>query len=156
MSRNEVPALLERFRGYLRDHGLPVTRQRDLIAETLFAASDHPSAESLQRALRAAGARIGTATVYRTLELMVGAGLARAHDFGQGVRRYEAVGAGEQHEHLVCRRCGRVVEFANERLERMLPALADEYGFQHQQHRVEIYGICQDCRRRDVAGLTPE
>ena len=136
MSRNEVPALLERFRGYLRDHGLPVTRQRDLIAETLFAASDHPSAESLQRALRAAGARIGTATVYRTLELMVG--------------------AGEQHEHLVCRRCGRVVEFANERLERMLPALADEYGFQHQQHRVEIYGICQDCRRRDVAGLTAE
>jgi Fe2+ or Zn2+ uptake regulation protein len=38
----------------------------------------------------------------------------------------------------------------------MLPVLADEYGFQHQQHRVEIYGICQDCSRRDVAGLTAE
>lgn len=156
MSRPEVPALLERFRGYLRDHGLPVTRQRDVIAETLVRATDHPSVESLQRALRASGARIGTATVYRTLELMVGAGIARAHDFGEGVRRYEAVAAGEQHEHLVCRRCGRVVEFANERLERMLPTLADEYGFQHQQHRVEIYGICQNCRRRDVAGLAAE
>ena len=156
MSRPELPSLLERFRGYLRDNGLPVTRQRDLIAETLFAATDHPSAESLQRALRATGARIGTATVYRTLELMVGAGLARAHDFGEGARRYEAVVGGEQHEHLVCRRCGRVIEFSNERLERMLPVLADEYGFQHQQHRVEIYGICQDCSRRDVAGLTAE
>src|SRR5512143_4169339 len=104
LSRPELPGLLERFRGYLRDNGLPVTRPRDLRAETLLAATDHPSAESLQRALRATGARIGTATVYRTLELMVGAGLARAHDFGEGARRYEAVVAGEQHEHLVCRR----------------------------------------------------
>ena len=156
MGRTDLAPLLERFRGYLRDNGLPVTRQRDLIAETLFGATDHPSAESLQRALRAGGARIGTATVYRTLELMVGAGLARAHDFGEGVRRYEAVVAGEPHEHLICRRCGRVIEFSSERLERMLPALADEYGFQHQQHRVEIYGTCRDCRRRDVAGLTAE
>ena len=98
--------------------------------------------------------RIGTATVYRTLELMVGAGLAQAHDFGEGVRRYETVHGEEGHGHLVCRRCGGVVEFSNERLERMLPVLADEQGFQHQEHRIEIYGICRDCGRRDVAGLT--
>ena len=47
------------------------------------------------------------------------------------------------HEHLICERCGTVVEFANERLERMLPVLADEHGFQHQRHRVEIYGVCR-------------
>ena len=154
MNRRESTELVERFRHFLRERGLPVTRQRDLIAGTLASATGHPSAETLARALRADGARIGTATVYRTLELMVGAGLAQAHDFGEGVRRYETVHGEEGHGHLVCRRCGGVVEFSNERLERMLPVLADEQGFQHQEHRIEIYGICRDCGRRDVAGLT--
>ena len=154
--RPDAGPLVERFRDFLRQRGLPVTRQRDLVASTLAEAADHPSVESLERALHAAGAKIGTATVYRTLELLVGAGLARAHDFGEGLRRYEAIAGAEPHEHLICRRCGRVIEFSNERLERMMPVLADEYGFQHEQHRVEIYGICQDCRRRDVAGLIAE
>ena len=90
---------------------------------------------------------MGTATVYRTLEVLVESGLVRAHDFGEGFKRYEPMPAQAHHEHLICERCGRVVEFANERLERMLPILADEHGFQHQRHRVEIYGVCRDCRQ---------
>jgi Fur family ferric uptake transcriptional regulator len=57
------------------------------------------------------------------------------------------------HEHLICERCGRVEEFANERLERMLPVLADEHGFQHRRHRVEIYGVCRTCRRQELRPL---
>jgi Fur family ferric uptake transcriptional regulator len=79
----------------------------------------------------------------------------RAHDFGEGFRRYEPMPAQAHHEHLICLRCGRVVEFANERLERMLPLLADEVGFQHTRHRVEIYGLCRDCRERDLGALQP-
>jgi Fur family transcriptional regulator, ferric uptake regulator len=149
---HDAPAFVGRFREYLRRHGLPVTRQRDLIAGTLARDAEHPSAESLARALRSSGAHIGTATVYRTLELMVGAGLARASDFGGRVRRYEAIGGA--HGHLVCRRCGRITEFASELLERMMPVLADEHGFMHEEHRIEIHGICTDCGRRDVAGLS--
>ncbi len=52
------------------------------------------------------------------------------------------------HEHLICLRCGAVEEFAHERLERMLPIIADEHRFQPERHRVEIYGVCRACQRR--------
>ena len=96
------------------------------------------------------GERVGLATIYRTLEVLVESGLVRAHDFGEGFKRYEPKAQQAGHEHLICIRCGRVVEFQNERLERMLPIIADEHAFQHQQHRVEIHGVCPDCRRRDL------
>ena len=153
LARGEGAALLDRFRRYLRDHRLPVTRQRDLVAEIVFGSDEHLSVDEIQRRLSERGERVGTATVYRTLEVLVESGLVRAHDFGEGFKRYEPMPAQAHHEHLICVRCGRVVEFANERLERMLPIFADEHGFQHQHHRVEIYGVCRECRQRDLGGL---
>jgi Fur family ferric uptake transcriptional regulator len=155
LSRGEGAALLERFRRYLRDHRLPVTRPRDLVAETVFLSDDHLSVDAIQRRLKERGVRVGTATVYRTLDVLVQSGLVRAHDFGEGYKRYEPMPTQAHHEHLVCVRCGRVVEFANERLERMLPIIADEHAFQHQRHRVEIYGVCRECRQRDLGTLAP-
>ena len=108
---------------------------------------------AIRRELKQRGERVGTATVYRTLDLLVESGLVRAHDFGEGFKRYEPMAAQADHEHLICQRCGRVVEFANERLERMLPILADEHGFQHQRHRLEIYGVCRECRQRELGPL---
>jgi Fur family ferric uptake transcriptional regulator len=150
LARGEGAALLDRFRRYLRDHRQPVTRQRDLIAQAVFLSDEHLSVEEIQRLLKEQGEAVGTATVYRTLEVLVESGLVRAHDFGEGFKRYEAMPAQAHHEHLICERCGRVVEFQNERLERMLPIIADEHGFQHQRHRVEIYGVCAECRRREL------
>jgi Fur family transcriptional regulator, ferric uptake regulator len=153
LDRGEGPALLERFRRFLRDHRLPVTRQRDLVAQTVLLAEDHLSVDGIRRRLRDKGERVGTATVYRTLDVLLESGLVRAHDFGEGFKRYEPMPAQAHHEHLICERCGRVVEFQNERLERMLPVIADEHGFQHDRHRVEIYGVCRECRQRELAPL---
>jgi Fur family ferric uptake transcriptional regulator len=153
LARGEGAALVERFRRYLRDHRQPVTRQRDIVAQVVLLAEDHPSVEGIRRALRARGENIGVATVYRTLDVLVQSGLVRAHDFGEGFKRYEPMPAHTDHEHLICERCGRVVEFQNERLERMLPIIADEHAFQHQRHRVEVYGVCRDCRQRELGPL---
>jgi Fur family transcriptional regulator, ferric uptake regulator len=150
LARAEGAALLDRFRRYLRDHRLPVTRQRDLVARIVFLSEDHPSVDAIIRRLRERNEAVGTATVYRTLEVLVESGLVRAHDFGEGFKRYEPVSAQAHHEHLICERCGNVVEFQNERLERMLPSIADEHAFQHSRHRVEIYGVCRDCLRREL------
>ena len=150
----ERGALLDRFRGWLRDHRLPVTRQREVVAELVFASDEHLSVEGMRRALRERGERVGVATLYRTLELLVSAGLVREHEFGEGFRRFEPAAAQARHEHLICVRCGRVVEFANESLERMLPIIADEHAFLHQRHRVEIFGTCRECRQRDLGSLT--
>lgn len=154
LTRGEGAALVERFRRHLRDHRLPVTRQRDLIAETVFLSDEHLSVDAIQKRLRELGEHVGTATIYRTLDVLVQSGLVRAHDFGEGFKRYEPMPQESRHEHLICVRCNKVVEFQNERLERMLPIIADEHAFLHQRHRVEIYGLCQECRRRDLGPLT--
>jgi Fur family transcriptional regulator, ferric uptake regulator len=153
LDKVEAAAHTERFRRYLREHHQPITRPRDLVAQVIFLAEDHLSVDAIRRELRQQGEQVGTATVYRTLELLVECGLVRAHDFGEGFKRYEAMAAQSGHEHLICQRCGRVVEFINERLERMLPVLADEHGFQHQRHRLEIYGVCRECRQRELGPL---
>jgi Fur family ferric uptake transcriptional regulator len=156
LSRGEGAALLERFRRHLRDQHLPVTRQRDLIAQTVLTSDEHLSVETIQRRLKDQGERVGTATIYRTLDVLVRSGLVRAHDFGEGFKRYEPMPQQAHHEHLICLRCGKVVEFQNDRLERMLPIIADEHAFQHQRHRVEVYGLCRECRRRDLGPLAED
>ena len=155
LSKDQVVELAERFRRWLRDHRLPVTRQRDAVATALFEAEAHLSADGLQRRLREQRQRIGTATVYRTLDILVEAGLVRAHDFGEGVRRFEASPDQGDHGHFVCTRCGAVTEFTHERVDRMLGFLADENGFLLHRHRVELHGLCRDCQRRDLEPLRP-
>lgn len=150
LGTGEGAQLVERFRRYLRDHRQPVTHQRDTIAELVLTSDDHLSAEQVRKRLAERGERVGLATIYRTLELLEKSGLARAHDFGQGFKRFEPMPSQADHEHLICVRCGKVVEFAHERLERMLPIIADEHGFQPERHRVEIYGVCQQCQRRGL------
>ena len=156
LARGEGAALLERFRRHLKDRHLPVTRQRDLVAQTVLTSDEHLSVEAIQRRLKDQGEHVGTATIYRTLDVLVRSGLVRAHDFGEGFKRYEPMPQQAHHEHLICLRCGKVVEFQNDRLERMIPIIADEHAFQHQRHRVEVYGLCRECRRRDLGPLAED
>ncbi len=145
--------LLETFRRYLRDHSLPVTHQRLAVAEAIFFSGDHLSAEDIAGQVAKGGAGpVGTATVYRTLELLVGSGLVTEHDFGEGFKRYEpgssgGEGGGQPHEHCICSSCGAVTEFSNDRLERMIALLAEEVAFRPHHHRLEIYGLCRRCQQ---------
>ncbi|MGB7213206.1 MAG: transcriptional repressor [Gemmatimonadales bacterium] len=141
----DVEALLERFRRWLRDHRLPVTAPRERVAQAIFAADGHPSADGVARSLRTGGAPVGVATVYRTIELLVASGLIRARDFGEGARRFEPSMGNDDHGHFICRRCGAVTEFSTERLQRMLPLMADEAGFRLERHDVALHGVCQLC-----------
>src|SRR3954467_3535649 len=150
LDKAEGTALLERFRRHLREHRQPITRQRELVAQVALLSEDHLSVEAIRRELKQRGEQVGVATVYRTLDLLVQSGLVRSQEFGEGFKRYEPMPAQTDHEHLICEQCGRVVEFQNERLERMLPIIADEHAFQLARHRVEIYGFCRECRQRDL------
>jgi Fur family ferric uptake transcriptional regulator len=139
-------AAVESFRGYLREHNLPVTAQRLAIAEVILSSDRHLSAEEVAAELTVRGAAAGTATVYRTLELLVKSGLAVERDFGEGFRRYESARDIPHHEHLLCTVCGRVTEFRDERLERMTTLIAETHGFARQRHRLVIYGVCAECQ----------
>lgn len=136
-----------RFVAYLREQNLPVTAQRLAIAEALLTSERHLSAEEVAAEVARGGGRVGTATVYRTIDTLLASGLLVERDFGEGFRRFEPVRDVPHHEHLLCTVCGRVVEFRDERLERMTTLAAEARGYARQSHRLVIYGVCEGCQR---------
>ena len=144
------------FGRYLRDQGLPVTQQREAVAEVVFASEDHLSVEDIELALRDRGERIGKATIYRTLDLLVRSRLVEEHDFGEGFKRYEhRLSARPIHEHMICVECGTVTEFESNELYRIENRVRAEYGFVPVRRRLEIYGLCKTCQDAGVE-LTTE
>lgn len=144
----DCTSAIDAFLAYLRDHNLPVTAQRHAIAEVVLCSDRHVSADEIERELWSRGAAVGTATIYRTLDVMVRSGLVVERDFGEGFRRFEPARDEPHHEHLICTVCGRVVEFREERLERMTMLLAEEHDFLRSRHKLVIEGVCSACRAR--------
>ncbi len=139
------------FGRYLHDQGLPVTQQRQAVAEVIFNADAHPSVDDIDDQLRGRGDRIGKATIYRTVDLLVRSRLVEEHDFGEGFKRYEhRLSQRPVHEHLICLECGIVLEFESRELYSVENRVRREHGFVPLRHRLEIYGLCQAC---DEAGV---
>jgi len=126
--------------------GLRRSRTRDAVVATFFAAPRHVSVEELSDRVRETDGGIGHATVYRTLRLLAECGLAEAHDFGDGVTRYEPVRGKSHHDHLVCTGCGAIVEFENLQIEALQREVARSHRFVADTHKLELYGRCARCR----------
>ena len=138
---------LARLGDYISARGLKHSRQRDRIAEAFLAMGGHVRVEDVVARVRRADPRISVATVYRTMKLLADCGLAIPRQFGgDGQTRYEAAAGRAHHDHLICTRCGDIVEFANERIEHLQEAVAKRHGFQVESHRLELYGVCARCR----------
>ncbi len=141
--------LEERFRifqDHLRRLGLKWTSQRDDIAKVFFAAKRHISVDELYREVKKVNPRIGYATVYRTMKLLKECGLASESHFLNGEARYEST-EGQHHDHLICVQCGSIVEFEEERIERLQAEVARKAGFLFTGHRMELYGVCAACQK---------
>ncbi len=129
----------------VRDRQRP-TKQRRLIAHILFE-HRHLNVEELHRAVRTRDGSIGYATVYRTVKLLERVGLVHAGQFGDGTARYEvAIGDEDHHDHLICSRCARIVEFENEAVEALQRQIAASHGFTLTAHRMDLFGLCPDCQ----------
>jgi Fur family transcriptional regulator, ferric uptake regulator len=138
---------LERF---MVQHGLKSTRQRSLIINTFFDMAGHLSVEELWAKVRSVDARVSVATVYRTMKLLGESGLAHARNFGDGQTRYEAAVGRHHHDHLICTRCGTIVEFEDERIEHLQEAVAKKHGFKVHSHKLEMYGLCANCQKAEL------
>jgi Fur family ferric uptake transcriptional regulator len=143
---------LNAFRAYLRKEGLKCTRQRDIIATEFSRVRGHVSVEELLGKVRDRSHALGYATVYRTLKLLVDAGLAEVRNFGEGFARYEPLDR-HHHEHLICESCGRIVEFHDELLETYQDEVAAGLGYRVTHHRHDLFGVCEACLR---SGVDPE
>lgn len=146
-SNPPITPFVRLFGRYLREQGLPVTQQREAVAEIVFASDEHLSVDDIERHLRQEGDRIGKATIYRTLDLLVKSQLVEEHDFGEGFKRYEhRLSRQPEHEHLICLECGGVTEFKSEEIGRIKSRVREDHGFVPSRHRLEIYGLCESCR----------
>jgi Fur family ferric uptake transcriptional regulator len=133
----------------LRKAGLKVTLPRMRILELLEesqAGNRHMSAEDVFRRLRDTGEDIGLATVYRVLTQFQDAGLVIKHNFDNDQAVFE-LESGQHHDHMVCLRCGTVIEFSDELIEMRQREVADKHGFRLTHHALTMHGICADCAK---------
>ena len=130
--------------------GERVTRQRLLVANTLAAAGRRLTADQLYRNLRRREPAIGRATVFRTLETLVDAGVARRLELDGHVYAYVAC-LPAHHHHIACTRCGRVEEIDEAYVKPIARRLAREMGFEIDDARLDFYGRCATCRAKDTA-----
>ncbi|MCA8943142.1 MAG: transcriptional repressor [Planctomycetes bacterium] len=142
MSQDELKTVEE----YMRKNGLRWTSQRRQIAREAFATHDHFSADDLLDVCKQKDVRVSRATVYRTLGMLEEAGFVEGLDTGDGGKKYEHVLGHEHHDHMVCTKCGRIIEFFDQELERRQERAASRHGFLIESHSLKLFGKCRDCR----------
>jgi Fur family ferric uptake transcriptional regulator len=134
---------VEIFEDFLRRKNLKHSKPRHDILEVFLASEGHISAQELYELVKRRNARVGFATVYRTLKLLDECGLARTLDYGDGTLRYEPDRF--QHHHIVCTSCNRTVEFLSPELESLLQQVQKKHYFTPQSYAVRILSVCTDC-----------
>jgi Fur family ferric uptake transcriptional regulator len=120
--------------------------KREQIVNVFLRQEGHLSADDLVDLIRKEDHRISRATVYRTLQWMVDAGIARKVDFGEGRFRFEHSYRQPRHFHLICKSCHRSFEFLSSDIEALIEEVSGARAFTASQSVVQIYGTCEACR----------
>ena len=134
------------FRDYLKSKGLRSTPERYVVLEGVLSINKHFDAEELYEELRVKGKHVSRASVYRTLPLLIESGLLRESLRSESRVRYEYLFGHDHHDHLICIKCGNVIEFRDERIERFQEAVCEKYEFTSIDHELGIMGYCKRCR----------
>ena len=142
---HEVKLWCARFENLCRDRGIRVTSQRLAVYRALAADPTHPTADSLYAKLRPKMSWLSLATVYRILESLEHEGFIRRVSTTNGAARFDANLT--PHQHLVCRHCGRMMDFHDESLSGLKPTGQWSTGFGAEEIEIRIIGSCEDCRR---------
>jgi Fur family ferric uptake transcriptional regulator len=136
-SKGDLEELKRPLRAFLKAKGLHESKTRDLVVDTFVAADEHLGLEAILEKVRVKNPGVGMATVYRTMRLLEEAGFVLARDFGRGSTLYEVAAGRPHHDHLVCERCGVIVEFVSEPIEKLQEKVAAEHGFELKRHHHE-------------------
>ena len=142
--------LQDDFKKILKEKGLKITKQRMVVLKALASCEDkHLTAEEIYEIVKADFPEIGLATVYRTIQLLVGLDLVESIQLGDGYVRYE-IGKfqGEEtdhHHHLICLECGKIISFRDDLLDELEARIMESASFQVINHEVKLYGYCKEC-----------
>lgn len=139
---------IDLFIQYLQKHNFKVTPQRELIANYIFATHKHFSAEELYDKLKQKDKTISRATVYRTLDTLKKSTLIDEVGFDRSQKFYEHIIGHEHHDHLVCIKCFKIIEFSNPQIEKTQIQITKKEKFYPRYHALKIYGECKNCRKK--------
>ena len=120
--------------------GVKLTDQRKVIAKVMSESDDHPNVDELYKRVSKIDSKISIATIYRTVKLFEEAGILAKHDFRGGKARYEELSEGH-HDHLIDIKTGEIIEFVDDEIEKRQKKVADKYGYELVDHKLELYGI---------------
>jgi Fur family ferric uptake transcriptional regulator len=131
---------------YLKSVGQFFTQPRKIILESFLQMEGHISVKRLCEKVKKADPQISQGTVYRTMKLLVGCGLASENEFIYGRKCFEKNHGREHHDHMVCAKCTKVEEFHNTSIERLQEEVARSHKFEMTSHRMTLFGVCNDCQ----------
>ena len=120
--------------------GVKLTEQRKIIAKVMATSDDHPDVDELYSRVSKIDAKISIATVYRTVKLFEEAGILAKHEFKGGKARYEEISE-SHHDHLIDVKTGEIIEFVDDEIEKLQKKVADKYGYDLVDHKLELYGV---------------
>ena len=140
---------VEKCREFLATKGFRMTRERSILVEEIFADHEHFDADQIIQRLasRTDGRRVSRSTVYRALSLLEEAGMVRKVARQEGRDVYEHDYGYPRHDHMICRKCQKLIEFRNSKVRDLVEEIAGEHGFRMEAHRLEVYGLCSTCSR---------
>lgn len=138
-------AAVDTFRAWLREQGLKCTQEREEIVEEFLRTDRHVEAEEFLLRMREAGSRVSRATIYRTLDLLVQAGLARKVRLGTDHYYFEHILGRSQHEHMICLQCDRIIEWYDADLEALIRENLERHRFVARRYSVQVFGVCAEC-----------
>ena len=120
--------------------GVKLTEQRKIIAKVMSQSTDHPDVDELYKRVSKIDPKISIATVYRTVKLFEESGIVAKHDFKGGKARYEELSE-SHHDHLIDVKTGEIIEFVDDEIEKLQKKVADKYGYELVDHKLELYGV---------------
>lgn len=135
----------ERLFRTLREHGMRVTPQRELVVSVLHDVEGHASAEEIYSRVQLRSTVMDISTVYRTLEMMQSMSMLESVEGADGQRRFALRHTHDRHSHLVCSCCGAVIEISIEPLQSLARTLHQQYGFALASDHVTLSGVCAQC-----------
>ena len=121
-------------------NGVKLTEQRKIVAKVMSEANDHPDVDELYNRVSKIDSKISIATVYRTVKLFEESGILAKHEFKGGKARYEELNEGH-HDHLIDIKSGEIIEFVDEEIEKLQKKVAEKYGYNLVDHKLELYGV---------------
>jgi Fur family ferric uptake transcriptional regulator len=120
--------------------GVKLTDQRKIIAKVMSESNDHPDVDELYKRVLKIDSKISIATVYRTVKLFEESGILTKHEFKGGKARYEELNE-SHHDHLIDVKSGEIIEFVDQEIENLQKKVAEKYGYDLIDHKLELYGV---------------